>query len=165
MNYAPVARPDLGGLYPFVFAEIRRDGDVHIGYDAVGWDLDLFWHLDDHVGLADGPAFDELGRGGQVSGVAFRSSLVNPRSNCIDFFLRQVPVIQEMAVFRSGKPGWHRSALDFFLDRSRPGPGVAIADERHWCYFAFPVALNAVLIENRSDVPVESDSGARWSAG
>src|SRR5262249_45177686 len=78
MDDASVAGPDFSGLHPLVFAEVRRHSDVHVGYDPVGRDLDFFGHLDNRIGLADGPTLDELRNSGQISGVAFRSSLINP---------------------------------------------------------------------------------------
>src|SRR5215471_213045 len=165
MDDASVAGPDFSGLHPFVFIEVRRDSDIHVRYDAVGWNLDFFWHLDNRLGLADGPALDELRGSGQISGVAFRSPLIDPGRNSVDFFLAQAAIIQEMAIFRGSQPRRHSPALNFVLDRPGPGASVFVGHKRHRGYFASPVALNAVRVENRGDVPAEGDSCVRRRDG
>src|SRR5262245_14754344 len=164
MDDASVTGPDFGSLDPLVFAEVSRDRDVHVGYDAIRWNLDLFGNLDDCVRLADGPALDKLRCCRQIFGVAFRSPLVDPCRDRVDFFLAQPAIIQEMAMFRSSEPWRHSAALNFFLDRPGPGASIFVGQQSHRRYLASPVAFNAMGVENWSNVPAERDLCIRWPA-
>src|SRR5262249_33730645 len=59
MHHAAVSGPNFRGLYPFVFSEVGRQNNVGVLDRAGGRNFVSGGHLEDHIGLADVPAFHE----------------------------------------------------------------------------------------------------------
>ena len=71
MDHRAIAGPDLEGLYPPGLGEAERDDDELVLEHPLGGDLEWLRHLEDQLGLADGPALLELPRRWRLGRIAF----------------------------------------------------------------------------------------------
>src|SRR3989442_1753921 len=71
------------------------------------------------------------------------------------FPFAQAAIVQELAVRRIRVPRRHQAERDFFTNGLRPGARVLEGEKRHRRDFAGPVAVGAILIKDRRDVPTE----------
>jgi hypothetical protein len=78
MDHRAIAGPDLEGLYPPGLGEAERDDDELVLERPLGGDLEWLRHLEDQVGLADGPALLELPRRRRLGRIAFGGAGLHP---------------------------------------------------------------------------------------
>src|ERR1700686_2862390 len=152
MHDFPIAGPGLGHLHILVLFKVGRRIEVLILVGTGGLDRIRFWHLYNHIRLADTPAFDELRGGRQVFRIAFFRSAVYPGGNGIDLSLRKAWIIGPLTDARVGVPRRHLSTDDLLFDRSCPRPHVLVAEDRERRGFARAMALGTALEEDGRDL-------------
>ena len=143
----------LGFLHPEVFRDVSFYKDELIIDRALRRDLERLRHFDHKVRL-DIPAFLERTRRWTILRIAFGRAVVNPRHKCLDLGVAQSAVVQKVPDIRVGKPWRHLLSHDRRFDGLRPGTRIRVAQERHRSHLTRPVALLAVLLQNRKDVSV-----------
>ena len=77
----------------------------------------------------------------------------------VDLAVAQAEVVAEGAVRRIGVPWRHRARAHPLFDRTRPGPHVAVGEERHRRDFARTMAAGAFGEHDRRDVTRECRHG------
>ena len=89
MDDLAIAGTRFGHLHVFVFREAGINQEVLVLVWSIGFEGELFRHLQDQVRLADAPPFDELRRRRQVARVAFFGAAVNPGGDGVNLVLGQ----------------------------------------------------------------------------
>ena len=165
MNDAPIAGPNLEGLHPLVFRKVGGYFEVLIRDLAGGRDVIWRGHPDHGVRRADHPALRKYRLRRHRLQVTRGSPRVHPTHD--EFFFRraQSAIVRPGAVRRVCVPRRHRALHDVVLDRTRPGSGVLIGNERHRRDLARPVTGRAVLVKDRRDVLGEGHRRSGSTAG
>ena len=109
-------------------------------------------HREDQIGLADRPAFGELGALRQVGPVAFRRAASTHAaivSICSWLRLRS---LANLPTPGSAPHGGISRVDDLLLDRARPRPGIFVGHQRHRRHRVGPMALDTALVKDGRDV-------------
>ena len=146
-------------LDPFVFREVGRDLEILIRDFAVGGNRIVLTHRKHRVRGADRPAAFVRGLRGQIGGFPFRRAAVGPAHQRRLVRLAQTTVVEEFAVLRIGMPWRHRAFADLRGNGFRPRPRILEGQQRHRRNLARPMAVRAVLIEDRRDFLAERRHG------
>ena len=77
---------------------------------------------------------------------------IHPRYDLVDFRLTEAAIVAPLAMLALGVPRRHLARDDFGLDRADPGPHFLVRHERHGRHLARPVALRALLVQDRSNL-------------
>ena len=162
----PITGPHLDSFDPGVLVEPHRHHDPLVIDRPHGRDAERLRHLEDLVGLADVPAFEEGQRRGRLLRIALVRAGIGPAGDRVDFRLRQAPVVREVADRRIGVPRRHLPADDGPLHRRRPGTRVLVGQHRKRRRFARSMARLTILLEHWHHVFVERHgAGLRGGQG
>src|SRR5262249_27226400 len=93
MDDPAIAGTRFGNLHVFVFREAWINQEVMILVCPIGFEGELFRHLQDHVRLADAPPFDELRRRRQITRITLFGAAINPGCDGVYLSLRQTGVV------------------------------------------------------------------------
>jgi hypothetical protein len=88
-----IAWARFGHLHVFVFSETGINQEVMVFVWPIGFEGELFRHLQDRVRLADAPPFDELRRRRQVARIALFGAAVNPGRDGVNLVSGQAGVV------------------------------------------------------------------------
>ena len=111
MNEALVAGANLDGFQPARAIDRRAKDEIPVGVGAAGGQREGFLRFDDHVGLAELPALDELRLGGKIGGIAFGRALIDPGLNAGDLFDGEAEIVGKVQIAGFGKPRRHDAGL------------------------------------------------------
>jgi len=95
MDHRAIAGPDLEGLHPSGLGEAERDDDELVLEGPLGGDLECLRHLEDQLGLADGPALLELPRWWRLGRIAFGDAGIHPGQERADLGVAQPAIVRE----------------------------------------------------------------------
>ena len=109
------------------------------------------------------PPVGPLDRLGEIGNVAQGRPGVDPVHDRADLFLAQRGVVLEVRdTYRPvDGPGGHDPSHDAVPDHRSEGPHLLVRFERHGSHASGPVAPDAVLLDDRRDVPGVGQIGAR----
>ncbi len=148
MHDAQVPGFSLRSLDPFVFGKIRRHFVVLVVNDSVSRNLERFVvHIEDFVGLRNGPAVGERRWLGQVRRITFGLTVFDPQTNQFFLFWTQPAIIGKVTMLRIGMPRWHPTFIDHFPNHFAPTIDLVIAGHREWPDLSVAVTFNAAFVE------------------
>src|SRR5665213_523629 len=159
MYHGTITGTNLAGRDPGIVFKVRRNYDVHVIEDPLGWHGVSLGRLKHHVRL-EVPAASPFHASGFVFRIALRRVGIGPRNQGLNLSVRQPPVVQEVSIFWVGEPGRHLSGQHRGLDRPSPGTRSLIGEERSPAGFPRTMTHLAPSLQNRKHVAV-----ARNSAG
>ena len=154
MQDAVVARLDLDGRDELVLVQVGGQHETAEQVAAGRADGHLLGHGQHQVRLAELPALDEFPRRWGVLGIALRNAAVRPGRQRGHVLVGHVTLVVEGHAL-DRLPGRHLSALGVVFNVRGPVDGLLIGHERERGDLAGPMALLAVLLQDRLHVAME----------
>ena len=164
MHNCARARTEFDGADVTVFRESSRNREVSIDVGTARRHFERLWHLENQIGFAELPTVRERRYLRHLRRVSARHPLRDPLTDRLNLFIRQSPLVGEIAEAVLGVPRRHVPRLGHVRDQRAALCHVLITDERKRRGFAWPMAGDAVLIKDRRDVFAECHS-ARFLRG
>src|SRR5215471_9585293 len=125
----PVARPELYSADEDIAIEIKRKNKAFELVRSIGCERIFHGHLYHTIRLPAEPAFRKQRRSGPVRGSTFGSARLGPFLNESDLFVRQTPLIRELAISVFRLPRRHVALLSYRSEEFRPLRSVLIGQQ------------------------------------
>jgi hypothetical protein len=158
MHMRRARRPHLRHLHPLVLRNMCRRNLVRVFHFPPRRNLHRPGHLDHQIRLRNIPPFTPGPRSRCVAQISRRRSRFLPSRNRSNLLRTQRWIVGETSIPRIGKPGRHHLHLHRTRNFCRPRPRLFISHQRHRCSFPAPVAVLALILEDRNHILIEG----RW---